>query len=106
MDRRRSSTASGTTSPQATNGTHTPSHGTGPARRVEQEWCREKGRIRVADDLAFMDATAQAELVSRGHVRPGELVDAAIDRIEKFNGELNAVVTPLFEKARAAAEGE
>ena len=60
----------------------------------------------MADDLAFMDATAQAELVSRGQVRPGELVDAAIDRIEKLNGELNAVVTALFEKARAAAEGE
>ena len=60
----------------------------------------------MADDLAFVDATAQAELVSSGQVRPRELVEAAIERVEKLNGELNAVVTPLFEKARAAADGE
>src|SRR5215216_2365714 len=59
----------------------------------------------MADDLAFMDATAQAELVSSGQVLPRELVDAAIERVDKRNGELNAVVTPLFEKARVAADG-
>ncbi len=57
-------------------------------------------------DLAFVDATAQAELVRAGDASPLELVDAAIDRIEKLNGELNAVIHPLFEKARAAAAGE
>jgi amidase len=60
----------------------------------------------MAEDLAFMDATAQAELVSTGQASPRELVDAAIRRIEKLDGELNAVVTRLFEKARAAADGE
>jgi len=60
----------------------------------------------MPDDLAFMDATAQAELVASGQASPRELVDAAIGRVEKLNGDLNAVVTPLFEKARAAAEGE
>ncbi len=60
----------------------------------------------MVDDLAFMDATAQAELVSSGQASPRELVDAAIQRIEKLDGELNAVVTRLFEKARAAADGE
>src|SRR6266511_4019744 len=60
----------------------------------------------MADELAFMDATAQAELVSSGQASPRELVDAAIQRIEKLDGELNAVVTRLFEKARAAADGE
>jgi amidase len=60
----------------------------------------------MPDDLAFMDATAQAELVRGGQVRPRELVDAAIDRVEALNGELNAVVTTLFEKARAAADGD
>jgi amidase len=60
----------------------------------------------MAEDLAFMDATAQAELVSSGQASPRELVDAAIQRIEKLDGELNAVVTRLFEKARAAADGE
>ena len=55
------------------------------------------------DELATLDATASAELVSRGEVSPAELVDAAIERIEKLNGDLNAVITPLYEKARAAA---
>jgi amidase len=60
----------------------------------------------MPDDLAFIDATAQAELVATGQASPRELVDAAIDRIEKLNGELNAVVSPLFERARAVAGGE
>ena len=57
-------------------------------------------------DLALLDATAQAELVRSGEVSPVELVEAAIARIELLNPELNAVITPLFEKARAAAGGE
>jgi amidase len=57
----------------------------------------------LADDTRWLDATAQAELVRSGQVTPAELVDAAIERIEASNGVLNAVITPLFEKARAAA---
>jgi amidase len=53
--------------------------------------------------FAFLDATAQAELVRKGEVEPLELVDAAIARIERLNRELNAVIHPLFEKARAVA---
>jgi len=60
----------------------------------------------LLDDLALLDATAQAELVRSGQASPQELVDAAIERIERLNGALNAVVTPLFEKARAAAGGD
>ena len=48
-----------------------------------------------------MDATAQAELVRSGEVSPRELTEAAIERIEALNGELNAVIHPLFEKALA-----
>src|SRR5689334_22234921 len=59
----------------------------------------------MADDYALLDAMACAELVRREEVTPTELVDAAIARIEKLDGELNAVITPLFEKARAAAAG-
>src|SRR5881397_597002 len=44
-------------------------------------------------------ATAQAALVRRREASPRELVDAAIARIEKVNPGLNAVITPLFEKA-------
>jgi len=54
-------------------------------------------------DLSALDATAQAELVRKGDVTAAELVDTAIARIEKLNGELNAVIIPLFEKARARA---
>jgi len=57
----------------------------------------------MTEDLARLDAVAQAKLVADGEVLPIELVDAAIERIEKVNPTLNAVVTPLFEKARAAA---
>jgi len=57
------------------------------------------------DELAFFDATAQAELVSRKEVTALELVEAAIERIERLNPTLNAVVTPMYEQARAAAIG-
>jgi amidase len=57
-------------------------------------------------ELAFLDATAQADLVRSGEVSPAELVDAAIARIEALNPELNAVITPLFDKAREAAAGQ
>src|SRR5262245_48449207 len=57
----------------------------------------------MAYDLAFLDATAQAEMVRRGDVSPAELVESAIQRIEKLNPQLNAVIHPTFDKARAAA---
>src|SRR3972149_1808071 len=57
------------------------------------------------DDFAFLDATAQADLVRRKQVKPIELVDAAIERIERLNPQLNAVVTPMYTLARKAAEG-
>lgn len=62
--------------------------------------------LAVSDALAFLDATAQADLVRRGEVQATELVDAAIERIERLNPALNAVVTPMFEQARVAAAGE
>jgi amidase len=55
------------------------------------------------NELSTMDATAQAELVRRRELTPLELVDAAIARIERVNPAINAVITPLFEDARAAA---
>jgi amidase len=51
----------------------------------------------------FLDATAQAQLVRDGEVSPAELVEDAIARIDRLNPELNAVVIPLFEKARHEA---
>ena len=54
-------------------------------------------------DLALLDGIAQAALIRNREVTPLELVDAAIARIEQLNPQLNAVITPLFEKARAQA---
>jgi amidase len=53
--------------------------------------------------MTILDATAQAELVERRQASPLELVDAAIQRIEKVNPQLNAVVWERFEKAREEA---
>jgi amidase len=50
-----------------------------------------------------LDACAQAELVRSREVAPTELVQAAIARIEQLNPLLNAVVTPLFDRALADA---
>ncbi len=57
------------------------------------------------DDLAFMDATAQADLVKTKEASPLELVEAAIQRIEKLNPKLNAVITPMYDIAMEAAKG-
>jgi amidase len=54
-------------------------------------------------DLARLDLIGQAALVRTGAISPRELVEAAIARIEAVNPILNAVVTPLFDQARAAA---
>jgi len=55
------------------------------------------------DEIAFLDATAQAELVRNKEVTPAELVDAAIERIGRLNPDLNAVITPMFDQAREQA---
>ena len=57
------------------------------------------------DDFAWMDATAQAELVRKKEVKPSELVEAAISRIERLNPTINAVITPMYDIARSAASG-
>ena len=59
----------------------------------------------MSDDTAWLDATAQADLVRKGEVSPLELVEGAIARIEKLNPELNAVIHPLFDRARDLAGG-
>lgn len=60
----------------------------------------------MADDLARLDATAQAELVARGEATPLELVDAAIDRLERLNPALNAVIHTDLERARDRARSD
>ncbi|HMT04949.1 MAG TPA: amidase family protein [Solirubrobacterales bacterium] len=57
-------------------------------------------------DVVTLDATAQAELVTKGEVSPAELVAAAIERAERLNPQLNAICSPLFEEAQKAASGD
>jgi amidase len=52
------------------------------------------------------DGLGLAELVRRKEVKPAELVEEAIGRIEKLNPQLNAVVHKMYDLAREAAEGE
>src|SRR5262247_951745 len=48
------------------------------------------------------DATGLADLVRRRQISPGELLDAAIARVEARNGAVNAVTMPLYDYGRAA----
>jgi amidase len=54
-------------------------------------------------DLMDLDAIAQAELVHRKEVTALDLVEAAIDRIERLNPQVNAVVLRTYDRAREAA---
>ena len=54
-------------------------------------------------EYAQYDAMALAELVRRGEVSAAELVEAAIERIERHNPVLNAVILELFDRARESA---
>ena len=55
-------------------------------------------------DLAFAGVAGQAGLVRRGEVSARELVEAALARIERFDGELNSFATVYAERAPAEAD--
>jgi amidase len=57
----------------------------------------------MSEELARLDATAQAELVRNGKISPAELVDAAIERIERVDPQLNSVIHRAFERGRERA---
>jgi amidase len=78
----------------------------GPGRKEISIWtlARETSYLAtMISELTSLDATAQAKLVRDGEVTPLELVDAAIERIERLDPLLNAVILPSFERARASA---
>ncbi|MBW2267094.1 MAG: amidase [Deltaproteobacteria bacterium] len=50
-----------------------------------------------------MDATDQAELVRSGAAKPSELVEAAIERAERLEPRLRAIVSRQFDRARVEA---
>jgi amidase len=58
----------------------------------------------VPDDLCLRPATELAALVRRREVSARELLDAHLDRIERVDPALNAIVTLDAEGARAAAD--
>lgn len=71
---------------------------------TEAAAAREHGRVSsIADDTQWLDATAQAELVATGQLSAVELVEAAIERIERIDPALNAVVIRWFDHARDRA---
>ena len=55
----------------------------------------------LSEDLRFIDGIEQAELIRSGHVSRSEALEAAIERIERLNPGLNAVVTKMYDEARA-----
>ena len=57
----------------------------------------------LADDTRWLDATAQADLISTGDVSPIELVEAAIERAERYDNKLNALTYRWFDAARQLA---
>jgi amidase len=59
----------------------------------------------MSEEIARLDATAQAELVRRGEVSAAELVEDSIARIERLDPSLNAVIHKVYERARRVATG-
>jgi amidase len=57
----------------------------------------------LANDTQWLDAVDQAELVRSRQVTAVELVEAAIERVERLDPVLNAVVLRWFDEARAGA---
>lgn len=53
-------------------------------------------------DYEQYDALGLADLVRRGKVTPGELLEAAIERVEVRNPAVNAVVMKLYDYGRQA----
>ncbi len=57
-------------------------------------------------EYADYDGLGLAALVNKGEVTPLELVDAAIERAERHNGTLNAIVYKAYDEARETAKGK
>ena len=57
-------------------------------------------------DYEEYDGLGLAELVRSKEVKPSELVEEAINRIEKLNPQINAVIHRMYDLAREATEGE
>ena len=57
-------------------------------------------------EYSDFDGLGLAELVKKKKVKPAELIEAAIERIERHNPRLNAVVFKAYDEARAKARAK
>jgi amidase len=56
-------------------------------------------------DYSNYDGLGLAALIAKGEVTPLEVAEAAIERVERHNPAINAVVYKAYDEARAAAQG-
>jgi amidase len=59
----------------------------------------------INEEVALWSTTRQAAAIAAGEFGSRELLELLIDRIERHNGDLNAVVTLDLDTAREAADG-
>ena len=55
------------------------------------------------DELAFADATTLAAKIRDKSISSVELLEHYVQRLERYNGDINAVVVTQLGKARARA---
>ncbi len=67
------------------------------------EACCRLRRMEAFSDYDRYDAVGLAELVASGEIHSGELVEAAVERIETTNETINAVIRPKLDAARQHA---
>jgi len=58
----------------------------------------------MTDHLTGYDAIALGELIRKKEIKPTELLEITIQRIERLNPRLNAVIHKMYDRARRAAE--
>ena len=58
----------------------------------------------MKDELIGYDGIALGRLIRKGEITPLELVEITIERIERVNPRLNAVIHKLYDRARIEAE--
>jgi len=55
------------------------------------------------DELVGYDAIGLSELIRSGEITPVELLETTIQRIEKLNPKLNAIIYKMYDEARTLA---
>jgi len=58
----------------------------------------------MRDELFDYDAIALGELIRKGEIKPSELLESTIERIERINSKLNAVIHKMYDQARQTVE--